>query len=147
MDYTTVSAPAFGKSLSGIGLNLLTRDVPRLVSFLEEVFAMTAHQASADFAIVTYGREVFQLHSDATFAAHPLPTLLPEAGARGAGIEIRLYETDPDAAAARARAFGAHILQAPANKPHGLRECVILSDEGYAFVPSRRLTDAEDAAV
>ena len=145
MDYETVSAGVFGKSLKGIGLNLLTRDVAALVQFLEEIFDMQSHQATADFAIVTYGEEVFQVHSDGTFSAHPLPTLLPEAGARGAGIEIRLYDTDPDEAAARASVFGAHVLQAPANKPHGLRESVILSDEGYAFVPSRALTDEEEA--
>ena len=145
MDFETVSAGAFGKSLTGVGLNLLTRDVRRMVAFLVEVLGMTGHQVSDDFAIMTCADAVFQVHSDATFGTHPLPTLLPEAGARGAGIEIRLYDVDPDAAAQRAMRFGAHVLQAPANKPHGLRECVILSDEGYAFVPSRHLTEAEES--
>jgi hypothetical protein len=31
MDYETVSADAFGASLKGLGLNLLTRDVRRMV--------------------------------------------------------------------------------------------------------------------
>ena len=100
----------------------------------------SAHRLSRDFAIMTYEGAVFQLHSDGTFGAHPLLGLLPEAGARGAGIEIRLYETDPDASATRAEAAeGAIVLQAPADKPHGLRECVILCPNGYAWVPSRRL--------
>jgi catechol 2,3-dioxygenase-like lactoylglutathione lyase family enzyme len=147
MDYDKISAPDFGRSLSGLGLNLLVRDVPKLVAFLVEVFGMTAHQASRDFAILRYGTQVFQLHSDPTFANHPLAALLPEAGPRGAGIELRLYETDPDAAvaAAAAHAHEATILQDPANKPHGLREAVILCENGYAWVPARALTAEEEA--
>lgn len=140
MDYETVKAEDFGRSLKGLGLNLLVRDVRALAAFLEDVFAMKAHRVSGDFAIIAYGTDVFQLHSDQTYHSHPLPSLLPEAGPRGAGVEIRLYETDPDRAAERAgRHERAVILQAPADKPHGLRECVILCENGYAWVPSRRI--------
>lgn len=137
MDYDTIDADGFGRSLRGIGLNLLVRDVPAECAFLEAVFGMQSHQVTADFAIVTYGDQVFQLHSDGTYHANPLLGLLPENPPRGAGIEIRLYDSDPDAAAARAEAFGATVLQAPTDKPHGLREAYILCDNGYAWVPSR----------
>ncbi|WP_109465498.1 glyoxalase [Albibacillus kandeliae] len=139
MDYETVSAEAFGKSLRGIGLNLLVRDVPAQCAFLETVFGITAHQISADFAIARYGDQVFQIHADGTYHANPLLGLLPELPPRGAGIEIRLYESDPDTAAARAIDAGATVLQAPTDKPHGLREAYILCDNGYAWVPSRPL--------
>jgi hypothetical protein len=139
MDYDTIKADAFGRSLRGIGLNLLVRDVPAQCAFLKAVFDMQSHQVSADFAIVTYGAQVFQTHSDGTYHANPLLGLLPESPPRGAGIEIRLYDTDPDAAAARAEIARAVILQAPTDKPHGLRECYILCDNGYAWVPSRPL--------
>ena len=147
MDFETVSAGDFGRSLKGIGLNLLVRDVEASAAFLAEVFAMGVHRLSKDFAILTYGDDVMQLHSDGTFVGHPLLGLLPEAGARGAGAELRLYETDPDEAAQRAEAAGGHVLQAPANKPHGLRECVILDADGYAWVPSRALSAEEEAAM
>ncbi len=138
MDFETVEAGDFGRSLTGMGLNLLVRDVRAEADFLTRVFGMGAHRVSRDFAIMTYGGQVFQLHADQTFGAHPLLGLLPEAGPRGAGLEIRLYATDPDAAAERAGAFAdAVLLQAPADKPHGLRECVILCANGYAWVPSR----------
>ena len=39
------------------------------------------------------------------------------------------------------------ILQPPTNKPHGLREAYILDPDGYCWVPSRPLTDAEVEAV
>jgi hypothetical protein len=140
MDFETVEAGDFGRSLAGMGLNLLVRDVTAEAAFLSQAFGMTAHRASRDFAIMAYGGTLFQLHADHTFGAHPLLGLLPEAGPRGAGIEIRLYETDPDQAAAGIAGLpGAVLLQAPADKPHGLRECVILCPNGYAWVPSRRL--------
>lgn len=143
MDFETVSAEDFGRSLRGIGLNLLVRDVPGQCAFLEAVFDMRAHRISADFAIVTYGDQVFQLHSDGTYHSNPLLGLLPETPPRGAGLEIRLYDTDPDTAAARAESTAATILQSPTDKPHGLREAYILCENGYAWVPSRPLPDKD----
>ncbi len=137
MDYETVSAEDFGRSLRGIGLNLVVRDVRASCDFLKDVFDVGVHRLSDDFAIVTYKDEVFQLHSDGTYSANPLLSILPENPPRGAGIEIRFYETDPDAATARAEERGAWILQQPTDKPHGLREAYILCDDGYAWVPSR----------
>ncbi len=142
MDYETVSGVEFGHSLQGLSINLLVRDVLAEVSFLTRVFDMQAHRVSRDFAILIYAGQAFQLHADSTFANHPLPSLLPEVGPRGAGIELRLHETDPDLAAARAAEFErATVLQSPRDKKnsHGLREAVILSPEGYAWVPSRRI--------
>lgn len=152
MDYETISAADFGRTLRGIGLNLLVRDVPGLAGFLTDVFGMTAHRLNADFAIMTYGSgagaDVFQLHADGTYHSNALPSLLPESGPRGGGIEIRLYETDPDDAAARAEAHthASTLLHSAENKPHGLRECIILCENGYAWIPSRRLTEEEAAA-
>lgn len=139
MDYDTVSAGAFGQSLRGIGLNLLVRDVVGQSARLSAVFGMMSHRVSADFAILQYGAQVFQLHSDGTYHANPYLALLPENPPRGAGVELRLYDTDPDVAAARAEAQGMTILHAPTDKPHGLRECYLLCPDGYAWVPSRPL--------
>ena len=139
MDYETVSAEDFGASLRGVGLNLLVRDVGRQVAFLRDVFGMEAFQPTGDFAIMRYGGQVFQLHSDGTYHSNPLLGLLPEQPPRGAGLEIRLYDSDPDEAAARAEAAGGTVLQGPSDKPHGLREAYILCADGYAWVPSRPL--------
>ncbi len=101
---------------------------------------MTAHRLSERFAIMAYGGQIFQLHADPTFAGHPLLTLLPESGPRGGGVEVRLYDSDPDAAVARASAQSDGLVLAEArDKPHGLREAVILSPAGYAWVPSRAI--------
>lgn len=141
MDYESAPAAAFGHSLTGLTVNLVCRDVGREAAFLQAVFAMQVHRLSRDFAILVYGGRPFQLHSDGSFSGHPLHALLPEAGPRGAGMELRLHESDPDAACMQAAAFAdAMVLAEPRDKPaHGLREAVILSPAGYAWVPSRRI--------
>ena len=137
MNFETVAAEDFGASLRGIGLNLLVRDVKREVVFLETVLGMKGHRVSSDFAIMTYGDQIFQLHSDGTYHSNPLLGLLPESPPRGAGVEIRLYESDPEAVCAKAEAAGGMILQGPTDKPHGLREAYVLCENGYAWVASR----------
>jgi len=141
MNYETIPAEQFGHSLRAISVNLLVRDVLAEVAFLIGVFAMQAHRASKDFAIVLHAGQPFQLHSDGTYHSHPLLSLLPEAGPRGAGIELRLHEADPDLAVERLAGFpDGMLLQAATDKiGHGLREAVILCPNGYAWVPSRRL--------
>lgn len=139
MNYESVSAEEFGAGLRGIGLNLLVRDVAREVAFLQELFGMEAFQPTGDFAIMKYGDQVFQLHSDGTYHSNPLLGLLPETPPRGAGIEIRLYDTDPDAVEAAAEAAGGTVLQGASDKPHGLREVYVLCENGYAWVASRAL--------
>ena len=137
MDYENVSAEDFGASLTGLGVNILVTDVRETARFLAEVFDMGIHRLSADFAIVTYGTQVFQLHSDGTYHSNPLQGLLPENPPRGAGLELRLYDSDPEQAVAKAKEAGGTILQEPTDKPHGLREAYILDRDGYAWVPSR----------
>ncbi|WP_293441370.1 glyoxalase [Planktotalea sp.] len=143
MYYETVSAADFGTSLRGLGLNILVCDVIAQAEFLSAVFDMKAHRVSGDFAIMTYGDQVFQLHSDGTYHSHLLLSLLPEAGARGGGAQFHLFATDPDVAASKADAHGGHILQEPTNKPHSLLEACILCANGYAWVASRALTSEE----
>jgi predicted enzyme related to lactoylglutathione lyase len=140
MDFDTVPAEVFGRSLTGIGLNLLSSDVGRLATFLRDTFNLSVHRLSPDFAIVTHAGAVFQIHADATFGAHPLHGLLPETPPRGTGVQVYLFGVDPDAAASRAEAAGGLVIEEPADKPHGLREATILSPEGYAFSPAVALS-------
>ena len=122
MDFDTVPADAVGASLNGLEINVLVSNVPRCVDFLTDVLNTNAHQASADFAVMEYQSQVFQLHNDATYSAHPLLPLLPENPPRGLRIELRLYDSDPGTATARAAALDAVILRAPSDRPHGLSD-------------------------
>lgn len=143
MDYEAISPADFGAALGGLGLNLLVRDVPTQAAFLTEVFGMSAHRLSPDYAILRYHGQILQLHADHTYRDHPLLGLLPENPPRGAGASIHLFQSDPDKAATLAETAGGMILQPPRNKPHGLRECCILCSNGYAWVASRPLTPDE----
>ena len=136
MDFETVTSVDFGRSLTGVGINLLTRDVRELCGFLQAVFEAGIHRLSNDFAIVTCGGAVMQIHADGTYHSHPLLSLLPENPPRGAGVQFYLFGIDPDSAESRAKSHGHEVLETTADKPHGLRECTILSPEGYAFSPA-----------
>lgn len=142
MDFETISPEDFGASLRGIGVNLLVPRVPEEVAFLTKVLGMRAHRQNNDFAIMTYGDQIMQLHADPTYANHPLYAMLTEPP-RGIGASLHVFDTDPDKAANAADEAGGIVVQAPANKPHGLRETCLLSPAGYAWVASRALNDQE----
>ncbi len=130
------SADAYGRSLKGFGVNILVRDVARSVAFLSEILQVEAVYAERDFAVCRHKGQDWMLHSDASYHSNPLLALTGDGAVRGAGLELRLYGIDPDAAAARAEAAGHSVLQAPADKPHGLREAFLVDPDGYVWVPS-----------
>jgi len=136
MDLATVAADELGRSLRGIGINLLCRELAPTMAFLRDGLGLTVHRADADFALIGHGEVLIQLHADHTFASHPLLATLPENPPRGAGVQIYLFGIDPDLACARAMAAGGSILELPRDKPHGLRESTVLGPEGHAFSPA-----------
>lgn len=130
-----VSPPAYGRALRGLGFNLLVRDVPRAVRFATEVLGATSFYDDVDFAAMRLNGGDFMFHADHTYVDNPLIGLVRGAEGRGVGVELRVYDCDPDAACARARTGGWTVLAAAMDKPHGLREAVILDEEGYCWVP------------
>ncbi|MGY6633768.1 MAG: VOC family protein [Alkalilacustris sp.] len=136
MDLASRSPQDLGRSLSGLGINLLCRDVRATAGFLRAVFGLRLHRLEADFALLELDGGLLQLHSDRSFRAHPALGLVPEAGPRGGGVQIYLFGVDPDLAAERASAAGGLVIELPVDKPHGLREATILGPEGHAFSPA-----------
>ncbi|MFN4143083.1 hypothetical protein [Aestuariivirga sp.] len=131
-----VAAEDYGRSLRGIGFNLLVRDMARAVTFATEVIGATSFYDDEDFAALRFNGADFMLHADHAFADNPVSGLVQGVEGRGAGVELRIYGCDPDVAEQRARDLGFTVLAGAMDKPHGLRECVILDDEGYAWVPA-----------
>ena len=131
-----MSADAYGRSLKGFGVNMLVRDVARSVGFLADVLGVEAVYQDRDFAVCHHQGHQWMLHSDASYHSNPLLSLTGDGAVRGAGLELRLYGVDPDAAAERAEAAGQFVLQAAQDKPHGLREAFIVDPDGYVWVPS-----------
>jgi catechol 2,3-dioxygenase-like lactoylglutathione lyase family enzyme len=136
-----MDAADFGRSLGpGIGFNLLVRDMPRMVEFATQVLGAQSPYSDEDFAVFIGHGAVWMAHADHSYLDNPLSGILQGAETRGAGVELRIYGRDPDAAETAARQRGFHVLAGALDKEHGLREAVILDDEGYAWVPSLPLS-------
>jgi catechol 2,3-dioxygenase-like lactoylglutathione lyase family enzyme len=129
-------APEYGRSLRpGLGVNLIVADVAATVRFATEVLGATTAYADEDFAVLRCVGAEWMAHADHTYRDNPVSGLVAGVTGRGAGVELRLYGCDPDAAEARARPAGYTVLAGAIDKPHGLREAVILDDDGYCWVP------------
>ena len=140
----SVSAPDFGKSLTGMGINLLVPEMAPALAFARTVLLAETVYWNEDFAVVKLGDVSWMLHADHTYSDNPLLGFVQGLEARGMGVELQLYRQDPDAAEARARDHGYTVLAGSLNKPHGLRECFILDDSGYCWVLSRPLAEGEE---
>jgi catechol 2,3-dioxygenase-like lactoylglutathione lyase family enzyme len=128
-------APAYGRSLHGLTLNLLVRDIATALPFHREVLGAEVIYSDPDFAVLRHWEAEWMLHADHTYLAHPLHPTLAGAEARGVGAELRLHGRDPDKAEAAARQLGYPVLAGSADKPHGLREVYLLDADGYLWVP------------
>jgi catechol 2,3-dioxygenase-like lactoylglutathione lyase family enzyme len=131
----SVSPEDYGRALRGIGFNLLVTDVARAVRFATEVLGATSFYDDVDFAAMKLNGGDFMFHADHTYSDNPLSGLVKGSTGRGAGVELRVYGCDPDLAEAKARAGGWMVLAGSLDKPHGLRECAILDDDGYCWLP------------
>jgi catechol 2,3-dioxygenase-like lactoylglutathione lyase family enzyme len=129
-------APEYARTLRGMGINLLVRDVSRAVAFQTEVLGAEVVYQDADFAVLRHHGSEWMVHGDHTFGEHPVLALTGDGAMRGVGIELRLYDCDPDTAEMRARARGHYVLAPCADKPHGLRECALVDADGYVWVPA-----------
>ena len=136
-----MSAVDYGRSLRGIGINLLVYNLKRAVEFQTEVLGALAVYSDPDFAVMKgFGAE-WMLHADHTYSNHPLRGNLNGSLARGVGVELRLHGCDPDAAQERARARGEIILAEAIDKPHGLREAYLIDPDGYIWEPDGPLPE------
>jgi uncharacterized glyoxalase superfamily protein PhnB len=136
---TPISAADYGKSLRGLGFNLIVKDVARSIAFAEQVLGATVFFQTPAFAAMKLNGGDFMFHADHTYRDNPLTGSLKNQDARGIGVELRCYGCDPDEAEKRAREAGWTVLAGSLDKPHGLRETMILDDDGYVWIPSVHL--------
>ena len=133
-------APDYGRSLQGLGVNLLVHDIERALRFQREVLGAAVVYSDPDFAVLrgpayaTQGGE-WMLHADHTYDRHPLLPLALQTPQRGMGVELRVHGCDPDQAEAHARGLGYQVLVQAEDKPHGLREAYLVDADGYCWVP------------
>ncbi len=123
----------YGRSLTGLSVNLVVRDIEKSLPFYRDVLGMTVHYADADFAALEIAGGKVQLHADHTYEHQPWAPRLAATGKRGLGAEIRIMGIDPDGAEQRARAKGITVLSGTKDWPHGWRDVVLEDPDGYAF--------------
>jgi catechol 2,3-dioxygenase-like lactoylglutathione lyase family enzyme len=128
-----MAADAYGKTLAGLSLNLIVRDVATSVPFYRDVLGMTVHYSDPDVAALQLDATQIVLHADHTYDTQPWAPRLREGGKRGLGAEIRILGIDPDAAERRAKQRGATVLLGARDWPHGWRDVVLEDPDGYTF--------------
>ena len=134
-----MSADDYGKSLTGLGVNLLVTSVDESVHFASKVLGAEIVYADIDFAVISASGTQWMLHADHTYDDHPMAGVVADVPARGCGLEIRLHHCDPDKACAKAREHGFIVLADAMDKPHGVREAFIVAPDGYIWVPDSPL--------
>jgi len=133
------TAADYGRSLSGLCFSLIVRDVEAALRFAIDVMGAELQFRTEVFGALKLCGQDFMLHQDKTYQHNALDGSLQSAEARGIGVELRAYGVDPDAAEKRAREFGFTVLAGSIDKPHGLRECMIIDNEGYVWIASVHL--------
>ena len=128
-----MSAADYGRTLSGLSVNLIVRDIGRSVPFYTDVLEMRRLYSDEDFAAFERDGVRLQLHADHTYAGMPWAARLTDSSPRGLGAEIRILGIDPDAAEKRARDAGFTVAVPVRDWPHGWRDCLLEDPDGYTF--------------
>ena len=128
-------APEYGRSLTGLTVNLLVLDIGKSLPFHVKVLGARVVYSDPDIAVLRHAQAEWMLHARHTYDAHPLYTLPGGNTCPGVGPELRLHGRDPDAAERIAREQGYEVLACAADKPHRLREVYLVDGDGYLWVP------------
>jgi uncharacterized glyoxalase superfamily protein PhnB len=139
-----MSGADYGRSLNGLGFNLIVNDLEKAIHFAKQVIQAEVFFRTDVFAAMTLSGKHFMFHINDSYRGNELHATLISGAPRGVGIELRCYHTDPDEAEARARHEGYTVLAGALDKPHGLRECMILDDDGFVWIPSKHLRPHAD---
>jgi len=128
-----MSAADYGRTLTGLSVNLIVRDVARSVLFYTRVLELRLLYSDEDFAAFEREGVRLQLHADHAYSGMPWASRLLADGPRGLGAEVRILGIDPDAAEKRARDGGFTVAVPVRDWPHGWRDCVLEDPDGYTF--------------
>jgi uncharacterized glyoxalase superfamily protein PhnB len=134
-----MSAGQYGHSLRGLTVNLIVRNMARMLEFQQHVLEANTVYEDPDFAVFEgYGAQ-WMAHADHTYDHNPVGTLLTLKQPRGGLVELRIHGCDPDRAVQQAKQRGYEVVQTAADKSHGLREAYLRDAEGYLWVPDRSI--------
>ncbi len=125
----------YGRTLTGLTVNLIVRDVAASLPFYSEVLGLKVIYSDPDFAALEGTQGVrMMLHADHAYDRFESEvSRLAAPGKRGTGAEIRFNGLDPDQVEARARARGFTVNVPTQVFAHGWRECRLEDSNGYMF--------------
>ncbi|MGA7919906.1 MAG: VOC family protein [Candidatus Acidiferrales bacterium] len=127
------AADDYGRTLPFFTVNLLVRNLSRSLAFYKDVLGADVIYSDEDFAALRLKGLEFMLHADHAYDHHAWFADLQRGERRGLGVELRLFQTDADSIEARARKFGAAILQPAQDMPHGWRDVIVADPDGYTW--------------
>lgn len=128
-----MTAAQYGRTLAGLSVNLIVRDVARSVDFYTTVLGFNTRYSDPDFAALVREGVHLTLHADHAYESVPWTSRLAGPGKRGAGAEIRILGIDPESVARAARERGDPVLYGPLTKAHGWHEVHVEDPDGYVF--------------
>ena len=112
-----MSGADYGRSLTGIGFNLIVNDLERAIHFACQVIQAEVFFRTDVFAAMKLSGQHFMFHINDSYRGNELHATLTSDAPRGVGIELRCYHTDPDEAEARAREAGYTVLAGASTNP------------------------------
>ena len=133
-----MTASQYGRSLRGLTVNLIVRNMERMLEFQQHVLEAETIYEDLDFAVFEgYGAQ-WMVHVDHTYEKNSkMMTLLASNQPRGGLVELRIHGCDPDRVERQARERGYQVVQEAGDKSHGLREAYVRDAEGYLWVPDQ----------
>ena len=132
-------ASDYSRELIGLTVNLLVNNISKATQFSANVIEAKIIYEDIDFAAIEGFGSKWCFHADHTYDKNPLPNFVNSKDNRGEGIELRLLGCNPDKAEMRAKKYGFKVISNSQDKPHGLRECYIIDNYGYCWVPCEYL--------
>ena len=130
------SASEYSRDLSGLTVNLLVENINLSIHFLQKIIKAKIIYQDPDFAAIEGFGSRWCIHSYHTYGTHPYLNFIKSSKSKGLEIELRVIGCDPNRVEERARKENYIILSNSMNKPHGMRECYILDNNGFCWVPS-----------
>ena len=126
-------ADQYGRSLRGLSINLLVRDIPRALAFAREVLGVEPVYSDPDFAVLRHGRR-----SGCSTPTTPIATIrcTPASRPTTRGASGRRSGcTTPTPTRPKRRPGRGETRSSPKamDKPHGVREVFILDPDGYLW--------------
>ena len=126
------SAAEHGRTLGGLSLNLIVRDIAKSLPFYTEALGFTALYSDEDYAALARDGVSIQLHADHAYEHMPWGPELARGTRRGLGAEIRILGIDPQSVEGAAARTGS-VVMTTAVRAHGWRDVIVADPDGYVF--------------